>query len=73
MPKVGPLMKRSAMRDSEEEIIDVGDPESRSEDDHMVPETSSSPAIHSSPLFLSPHNHLEAYSARLHSEADYER
>ena len=66
------------MTETEEEIIDVG-MESSKEADHLVP---SSPAPSSSlthsplggnPLVLSPQSPFQAYSARLRSEADYER
>ena len=63
------------MTEEEEEIIDVG--METKEVDHLVP-TSSPPSslTHSplgGPLVLSPQSPFQAYSARLRSEADYER
>ena len=68
------------MTETEEEIIDVG-MESSKESGHLVP-SSPAPAPSSSlthsplggnPLVLSPQSPFQAYSARLRSEADYER
>lgn len=59
--------------EAEEEIIDVG---METKEDHLVP---SSPTMVNSPpgsvgnLILSPQSPFQAYSARLRSEADYER
>ena len=64
------------MTEEEEEIIDVG--METKEVDHLVP-TSSPPGSSltnsplGGPLVLSPQSPFQAYSARLRSEADYER